>query len=294
MTPTLDRSEGINICPTAGITLDTLEPDSRSSASGAPAELAGMVLPTAIDVAVQLLAITAPGALDHGRRLKHLVTAVLDEIGRPDLWEVPVAALLVGTGAAPADGPADSDPPDGGSAPLGAEVAVALDRALAGVPGSALLRNTVRHVFRPADETPQGLGVQLLRVVVAFERLRTGGLPAAGAIGRLRLRDDQFDRALVDALARVVANASRERTVEVNLDNAEIGMVLAFDVHTTTGTKLLNHGQQLTPALLDRLRSHASSEQGVEEPIRVLPPNATAVSDQPEPPGAQGERPARG
>jgi hypothetical protein len=54
-------------------------------------------------------------------------------------------------------------------------------------------------------------------------------------------------------------------------------MVLAADVFTKSGVKLMPGGHEITPSVLERIRNFSRMGSGVRQPLAVLMPSWSAV-----------------
>jgi hypothetical protein len=109
----------------------------------------------------------------------------------------------------------------------------------------------------------------VLRVASDFDSLESAGTEPAGALETLRARAGVYDPKLLDALASVVADRSRREPKDLRAGELEAGMVLATDVRTSGGLKLVAKGQELTPSLLERIANYARMASGIQEPVQV-------------------------
>jgi hypothetical protein len=69
----------------------------------------------------------------------------------------------------------------------------------------------------------------------------------------------------------VVDTPAEESVCEILLSEIEIGMVFAGDVVTSTGLLLIARGQEVTPSLVGRVRSHWQAMASVET-VRMIAP----------------------
>ena len=71
----------------------------------------------------------------------------------------------------------------------------------------------------------------------------------------------------------VLADRSRREPRDLRAGELELSMVLAADVCTTGGLKLVAKGQELTPSLLERIANYVRMASGIQEPVRVYVPS---------------------
>jgi len=126
------------------------------------------------------------------------------------------------------------------------------------------------------------IGARFLRFAVDLERLLLSGRPSTSAIERV-LAGSGHDRRLIALVDRLLGQepaspASGAEANEADADSSRLkarqlrpGMILLADVHTSDGKLLLSGGCELTPVLIERLRSLVKS--GVlEDAVRAAEP----------------------
>ncbi len=130
----------------------------------------------------------------------------------------------------------------------------------------------------PAGLPPTVLGGQILRTAVAYDLEILRGRPRREALAALRERTAEFLPALVDALADAELPGERMVLRTVHADELAMGMVLDQDLRARNGLVLLRQGQEITFAVLERLRAFARGV-GIEEPVRVKVAAGSAVAE---------------
>lgn len=215
-----------------------------------------------------------PAGFARAQRFHALGSWILVRAGRPDRWQAPLAALLsqVGTIELPTALVARVDR---GEAPTPAEAASLRElpelsaRLLAVHRGEAEIA-TIRTAIRNQDAAAT-IDAQLIVVVRDYDALRASGFEPADAVATMRSRDDAYDRSLLAALERLVSGRDEPSDPAVApADELKVGMVLAADLYTALGTKLLQEGSEITPERLDRIRSYEELDGGLAEPVLVL------------------------
>jgi response regulator RpfG family c-di-GMP phosphodiesterase len=234
----------------------------------------------------EVLALASPAAFARSMRLRQLVTAILTASGAAVAWHSDLAAMLAQIGAI-ALPPALLARAEQGQ-PLSPEERELISRlpgiaegVLAGIPRieqvrEAILSQDARYDGRSDTDTRAGdaipIGGRVLRVARDFDTLETAGVDPAAALSTMRAQHGVYDPQLINALAAVLADRAHRTPREVTLAQLRPGMVLAADVHTTGGLKLVAKGHELTDTVLARLRSYAAMASGVTEPVHVYPP----------------------
>jgi response regulator RpfG family c-di-GMP phosphodiesterase len=231
----------------------------------------------------EVLALANPVVFARSTRLRTLVTLIVQASGTPLAWHVELAAMLtqIGAIALPAEILQRAErglPLDGEARDLLSRLPAIADQVLAGIPRidevrEAILSQGARYDGEAALDQRAGeaipFGGRVLRIASDFDSLESAGTEPAGALETLRARAGVYDPKLLDALASVVADRSRREPKDLRAGELEAGMVLATDVRTSGGLKLVAKGQELTPSLLERIANYARMASGIQEPVQV-------------------------
>jgi response regulator RpfG family c-di-GMP phosphodiesterase len=232
---------------------------------------------------MEVLALASPTLFERSTRLRNLVTGVIQASGAELSWYDELAAMLAQVGAIAipwevlqhAERGDELDAEEQGQ--IDALPGIA-DRVLAAIPRidqvrEAILSQDARYDGQnPADPRVGDaipLGGRALRVARDFDALETSGAEPHAALWTLRTRQGSYDPKLIDALAVVLADRAKREPQEVLVAELLIGMVLAEDVSTVGGIKLVSKGHELTVGMLERIHSFAKMASGVDEPIHV-------------------------
>lgn len=120
-------------------------------------------------------------------------------------------------------------------------------------------------------------GAHLLDVAGRFQRLLSKHLPPREAIDKIRkTAGPPFRFKAIDALELHAGGGRQFIHASVQVDGLEPGMILEEAVTSIAGLMLLAEGNEVTEALIERIRRYADSS-GVVEPIRTLIPAIDAV-----------------
>ena len=116
---------------------------------------------------------------------------------------------------------------------------------------------------------------RILRVVDDFMAMLSIRKAPAVVVAQLMLDTGKYDPKVLEALERVVGEASDLGTDQhrslVAVDKLRIGMLLAVDVNTAEGLVLLSAGTRLSGILIEKLRT-ASSLAVIESNLLILSP----------------------
>lgn len=140
-------------------------------------------------------------------------------------------------------------------------------RLIGSIPRLDGVADIISQQFTPANENPLG---HILRAAVAFDRMLCRGISREGA--QIELRDGyDLPEALAQKLGALRPEVRAMAPRSVSLSELQPEMIIEADVLTKTGVLLVPRGEELTVALLERMRNFARGT-GVVEPIQVLAP----------------------
>ncbi|WP_447969340.1 HD domain-containing phosphohydrolase [Nitrospira sp. M1] len=136
----------------------------------------------------------------------------------------------------------------------------------------------------PMDSSDQGREIpveaRMLKVVLDFDTLETGGMEQDAAMYELRKREGWYDPILLDALKQSFEKDKKYAIMELSLEGLTSGMILAEGVRDETGKVIISKGQQLTDGLLMHLM-HLAHQRPIQEPIKVIVPLAEGAVSTP-------------
>lgn len=225
----------------------------------------------------EVLSLANPTAFERSTRIRDLVAAIATAAAIELPWHAEIAAMLGDLGAIAA-------PPDvlrraeQGHILSEEEQSVIdqlpfiADQILTGIPRIDEVRAAILDRPEPgggldADSTPS---VCLLRLARAFDALTARGIEPVTALASLRERPGIYSPPLLDALADLLAREQDRRPRTIGVAELLPGMVLADDILTRAGLRLVTKGHQLTTSLVARVRNYAAIAPGVAEPIHVF------------------------
>ncbi|MEL7312849.1 MAG: HD domain-containing phosphohydrolase [Pseudomonadota bacterium] len=113
------------------------------------------------------------------------------------------------------------------------------------------------------------VGSRALYLAGAEESLRARGYGADERIEELKSREAEFDPRLLAMLLDDHGQNAESSHREVALQHLEVGMKLAADVTSTTGSLLVCAGQVVTDAVAEHLRE-IDRTGGVQKPIQIV------------------------
>lgn len=246
-------------------------------------ELLQSTLHGSLQVLTDILGIVSPVAFSRSSRLKRYVRHMGWTLNLPDLWQFEAAAMLSQIGCITLHPHVlekihQGHPlrPDEMEAYRNtAEVARGL---IAKIPRLDPVAEMVAGQGKPFAETPCPqdikqrppalLGAQLLKTALELDSRLARGMNAAAALVDMHTRPDECDPQLVTALQSLDVHDQGGNALAVQAKDLITGMVLVEDVRARDGLLLVSKGQDVTPAVLERLHNFAQGT-GVAEPILV-------------------------
>jgi response regulator RpfG family c-di-GMP phosphodiesterase len=246
----------------------------------------------AVKLLTDLLALVHPAAFGRASLAKERAGQLADLLQCPAFWAVEVAALLSQIGLITLSpetvdrihaGEVLSD----GEREAVAHLPAIAERLLANIPRLEPVRSILQHqnhgylaagpgISTGVDAVPRG--AQILRAVLDFDRLEAEGIATGQALEVMRHRAGQYDPAVLAGLGRILGGGGGEEDLrELALADLRVGMCFAADVTTDRGVLLVARGQEVTPALIDRIENYWQGLT-IVEPIRVLVPAAAPAA----------------
>ena len=113
------------------------------------------------------------------------------------------------------------------------------------------------------DSASMVFGARVLKLAAAFDAYRMRTLTDMEALSRLRSRDDEFEKQLVDLLAELATEKRGMELRQVPVAQLEIGMVLEQEIRSRHGMLKMAKGQEVTAAL--RIKLYGLVHAGIVE-----------------------------
>ena len=231
-----------------------------------------------IQVLTDVLSLVNPAAFSRAERARryihHIVTSM--KLGNP--WQYEVAAMMSQLGCVTL-APETIEAVYGGE-PLSPNEQAQYDAhpgvaygLLSKIPRLEPIALMIEHQNRPVREvdeserTDMRLGAEILRLTLAYERLIHKGLSRTEAVHTLARQNKGFSPEFFEALVTLDPNAEEGEIRHCRIDTLTPGMILQQEVRTGEGVLLVSKGQEVTSALLIKLKNfHAR---------RVIPGDVT-------------------
>jgi len=247
-------------------------------------ELLEETLNGSITVLADVLSLANPAAFGRTARIRKHIEHLAAGMGLPDAWQFEVAAMLSQIGCVTLSGEVVE------KQWAGQELTEAEEKEFASHPGLGgkliahipRLGNVAHMIARqhepyswspssqaPQDQDPVEIGGHLLKAVLDFDRLVSRGVDPDEAIATLAAAPEEYDPAIVVALASLDVRPSGSEIRILRVDQLAVGMILDQDVRARNGNLLVTRGQEVTFPMRTRLLRWAQGV-GIEEPIRTV------------------------
>ncbi len=144
----------------------------------------------------------------------------------------------------------------------------------------------IAHQNRPApvegdiadrDRADMRLGAEILSVTLAFDELLRQGLSRTEAAHRLLRQRNHLDRRIFDALVELEPEPHQKQTRACTIAELSNGMILEQEVRTDTGLLIVAKGQEVTQALILKLKNFYE-KNAVDGVVTVSLPNSSSFS----------------
>jgi response regulator RpfG family c-di-GMP phosphodiesterase len=223
----------------------------------------------------EMLGLLAPAVFGAATRQHERVRQVSTRLGLKDAWQAEIASMLsnIGYSVLPDDlmkKHQSGAALDEAETAMIARVPQVVDEVLGHIPRLEPVREILREQRRRPDAQPRSIqhkvpmAARILKAVTDLALAEARTKSAADGLRELR-ETGEYDPEVLAALAEICVTRPPE-VKNLSLKEVRIGMVLADDVKTRTGTLLVGKGQRVTLQLLDRLRNF-DQRVGVVEPI---------------------------
>lgn len=239
-------------------------------------ELLDQTLRGSVRALIDLLALANPSVFARAVRLRELLRSVLRAAGLPFDWHLELAVMFSQVGAITLP-PTVLEHLETGQ--LDSEELVMVERMprlanelLRKIPRLELVSEAIRRQDDDPGDPDMPLGARTLRVVHDFDLLERRCGSAQRALDVMKERVGRYDDRLLEGLAGAVLELGGRAPVDMPLAGLIAGMVVAEDVTTTSGLRLVSRGHEVDEHLITRLQNFSSTTAGVREPVTVYVP----------------------
>jgi CheY-like chemotaxis protein len=234
-------------------------------------QLLEQTLSSCIQVLTEVLSLVNPAAFGRAERARryihHVVTAM--KLGNP--WQYEVAAMMSQLGCVTL-APETIEAVYRGEPLLPSEQkqydahpGVAYD-LLSKIPRLEAIAWMIEHQNRPIVDASESespdicMGAEILRLVLAYERLIHKGSSRTEAVHLLTRQNPNFNREFFQALVALDPNAEAGEIRNCRVEELAPGMIVQQEVRTHDGALLVSKGQEVTPTVIFKLKNfHAVS-----------------------------------
>ncbi len=231
------------------------------------------------ELLIELLSTARPEANARANRLRDRVVLAFKRLGVPRQWEIEAAAEMCQIGWANLPSGSEIEELHTRAYEKVAKTVIELSASLlSGLPGMEKVTEIIRHQDIAVDRARAmghpvtKLGVQVLGLALELDRMVEVGATEAQAGEVLHTCESRVDPRLLDALSGDSAahhasgrpgsstasgqSAAVRPTVRLNFGELDPGQVIAEDLLSGSGTRLLIAGVTLTRSSIERLASY--------------------------------------
>lgn len=249
-----------------------------------------------IKALVDILSLANPMAFGRATRVRQSVEQLMTHFEIRERWPVEVAAMLSRIGcvtlpAATIDKLYKGEPLNRAEQEMVDRMPAAAEKYLSNIPRidsvREILRQSSRQFAKAKQRSDAALeeeipwGSRALKVVLDFDLLESGEHHSDHPIGIMRGRTGWYDPQILDVFAAMRGNPQgKSQMLELAIRDVMVGMTFGEDLKSGKGVLLIARGQEVTPALPERMRNF-SSELAIREPVRMLLDNPAEKSKEP-------------
>jgi CheY-like chemotaxis protein len=269
-------------CPAPALTATVESAIEQFRLLRAERVLLEQTLQGAVSMLTEILSLVQPATYSRANRIKAYVSHMATELGVADVWRFEIAAMLSQVGCvtlsdellgAVYSGTAldEEQTRQFAGHPEAARQLLAKIPRLEQVAEMVALQNTpAAELASESDVEDVILGAQMLKVAHDFDNLVvTRAMGRQDALSKLRAAPKTYAVKAVDALAGADVKRGSRKSVMMTAKELQPAMVLDEDIVTKTDVLVVAQGQEVSLAVLTRLR--AIAKRGVlKEPFRVL------------------------
>jgi hypothetical protein len=229
-------------------------------------QLLEQTLSGSLQVLTEVLSLVNPAAFSRAERARryihHIVTAM--KLGNP--WQYEVAAMLSQLGCVTL-APETIDAVYSGQklsaneqAQYDAHPSVAY-ALLSKIPRLEPIAWMIEHQNRPAAQAgdtemaDMRLGAEILRLVLAYEQAIHKGTSRTETAHVLARQNTNFSPQFFQALVTLDPNAEEGETRKCRIEDLAPGMIIQEEVRTLDGALLVSNGQEVTSAVIYKLKN---------------------------------------
>jgi ActR/RegA family two-component response regulator len=247
-------------------------------------QLLEQTLTSSVQVLTEVLSLVNPAAFsraERARRYIHHVVTVM-KLGNP--WQYEVAAMMSQLGCVTL--PAETIDAVYRGEKLSANEQAQYDAhpsvaygLLSKIPRLEPIAWMIEHqnLPVPADDdskTEIRTGAEILRLVLAYERLIHKGSSRTEALHLLSRQNANFNSAVLDALLTLDPNADEGEIRKCRIEDLVPGMIIQEEVRTSEGGLLVSKGHEVTPTVILKFKNF-QARRAIAGSVTVSMPTST-------------------
>jgi response regulator RpfG family c-di-GMP phosphodiesterase len=246
-----------------------------------------------IKALVEILSLANPMAFGRATRVRQSVEQLMTHFEIRERWPVEIAAMLSQIGcvtlpAATLDKLYKGETLEDPEQDMVDRMPAVVEQCLSNIPRIDSVRDILRHSsshFAPAKQRSDAAieamlpwGARALKVALDFDLLEGGNTQLGHPMAIMRGRKGWYDPEILQVFAAMRGNPDdKSQMLELTIREVRVGMIFGEDLKSSKGLLLIARGQEVTPALLERMRNF-SGDLAIREPLRMLLHKSAAPS----------------
>ena len=232
----------------------------------AESQLLEQTLSACIQVLTEVLSLVNPAAFSRAERACRYIHQIVSAMKLGNPWQYEVAAMMSQLGCV-------TLPPETVEAVYSGEQLSTNEQALydvhpsvasgliSKIPRLEPIAWMIEHQNRPVPEGSDPdmadvrMGAEILRLVLAYEKLIHKGVSRTEAVHSLTMQNRGFSREFFDALAILDPNAEEGEIQKCRIERLSPGMIIQNEIRTGDGALVVSKGQEATPPLILKLKN---------------------------------------
>lgn len=247
-------------------------------------ELLEKTLKGSIKILTEILGLINPEAFGKSARLKRLAVSIAQHLGTEEVWQIETAAMLSQIGCIILS-EHTLKKINMGQQLIGDEMrlfekhtSVAAD-LISNIPRMEKIADIVANQYKNFDGSgiPNNalkgqmipIGARILKAAHDYDILVAKNYFKEDAIRKMEAQKGLYDPSVLNSLRNIVFQENiKENLQKVRIADLRKNMIFDEDVKTLTGILLVSRGQEVSTAMIERLKNYAKTS-GIKEPILV-------------------------
>ncbi len=246
-------------------------------------DLLEKTLNSSVTVLVEILGLVNPVLFSKSSRVKKIVRFLSIELGLKDGWQYELAAMLsqIGNVAIPGEQVGVRGLSQSTNRMFLSDHSIIGKKLLENIPRMENIAQMIGNQTKPFLAYRQDMvgplqssidiGAQMLKASSDFDDLLLTNRNKLEAISEMEKSTSEYNPRLLKILEKYQPEDNLGYRKLIDVDALEIGMVSDEDIYSSKGNLLLNQGQTITYAVIERLRNF-KIYTGIKEPFYVFLP----------------------